>query len=278
MKTLIPSLSALIAVTALAVGPADSFVEYFESRNRMANYVLAPPPPDPNPSSHAPHFSIRLPDPSGYVRCQFCEGRKEVVLEEPNYGQLDGRIGGAKKKKLRCPLCNGAGGWKAFSDPIWRANEITRAFAEYCARHQSRGELMEGNAFVPRELSLTADKKSLKRVAQAFGKPCKKCNWSGILPCKKCNGHAVVKCTSKDCKNGWVVTKTTITNSHSGGGIRGGHGAFHSVGSHSRRTTKRETVTVTTCPECGGAALLRCPECGGERATICNKCSGLGTY
>ena len=260
----------LLSSAAVAAVSADEFADYFEVRNRMANFVLAAPSPGEEGA-----LDLRLPDATAHMRCPFCEGRRECVLEEPNYGQLDGRIGGAKKKKLRCPLCKGAGGWKAFEDPARRSADIARGLAEFSASHQSKGDLAEGGAFIPRDFA-DADRKTLRRVQEAFGKPCSQCKWSGIVQCRKCGGKGVVRCGAKDCKGGWLVTKTTTTQSHSGGGIRGGNSSFHSVGSRSHRTTKRETVTVVLCPDCGGAALRRCEECDGERAKICPRCSGTG--
>ena len=113
-----------------------------------------------------------------------------------------------------------------------------------------------GEAFVPRAMYDEIDKAQRKLVEEAFGHPCKKCNWTGLEPCKKCKGTGTIDCTQKsDCKGGWQVV----------------------YGGDSRRSTRKDAkVTVSICPVCGGANALVCPECEGRRALPCSKCNGLG--
>ena len=262
---------------------AVSFLPFFEARNQVANFVLEPP---------AEEKAVRpvLPTLTVTQACQGCDGKSVLVLEEPDYGQAKGRIGSAKKTKKKCPLCNGKGKIQAFLNPSELAMLVASDRAAFAAEHQGRGEIAVGEAFVPNAKYAELGKDRLKLVENAFGHPCKKCNWTGIEACKKCKGSGVVKCGNSDCKSGWAVVKTTTESSVTKSGcgmkatnIRTGCGGRNpritgSSGGRTRRTTRKETsINVSLCPECGGAKLLVCPDCGGRRAHPCSKCGGLGT-
>ena len=255
---------------------AISFLPFFEARNQVANFVITPPPEGTSVKPELPNLVVR-------DTCPGCEGKGELVLEEPDYGQAKGRLGPARKVRKKCPLCDGKGKVQAFMDPAALALQVAADRAAFAAEHQGRGEIAVGEAFVPNGKHGELDKERLKLVENAFGHPCKKCNWTGIEACKKCSGKGLVRCSSSDCKGGWQVVKTTtessVTKSGSSlGGLGGSRssGGFRSSGG-SRRTSRKETkVNVSPCPICGGARFTVCPDCGGRRAHPCPKCNGLG--
>lgn len=264
-------------MTALPLILALSFLPYFEGRNQVANFVLNPPPEGAEP------VKSDKPDLITVSQCPACEGKGEIVLEEPNYGQADGRLGKAKKTKKKCPVCKGVGKTEAYVDPADLTVQVARDREKFASDHQGRGEIAVGQAFVPNaaydEANSDKDKKKkLKLVEEAYGKPCTKCHWTGVEACKKCDGRGLIECPEDDCKGGFLVSKITTEKSysHSGGGTGyGGRGGFRSGGS--RRTTKKETkVNVQICPTCGGAKMTVCPECGGRKARPCKSCNGLG--
>jgi len=260
-------------MNCLAVLVAVSFLQFFEARNQVANFVVSPPPEGTSVKPELPNLVVRDP-------CPGCEGKGELVLEEPDYGQASGRIGVARKVRRQCPLCSGKGKIQSFMNPAELALQVATDRAAFAAEHQGRGEIAVGEAFVPNAVYSTLDKDRLKLVENAYGQPCRKCTWTGIEACRKCSGNGLVKCTNPDCKGGWSVVKTTTesTVTKSGGSSSGlrSNGGFRSSGG-SRRTSRKETkVTVTPCPVCGGARFVVCPECGGRRAHPCSKCNGLG--
>ena len=259
-----------IALAVLAV----SFLPFFEARNQVANFVIAPPP---DGTSVKP----ALPNLTATETCPGCGGKGELVLEEPDYGQAKGRIGPAKKIRRQCPLCGGGGKIQAFMNPSSLALQVASDRAAFAAEHQGRGEIAVGEAFVPNEKYDSLGKEKLKLVEAAFGHPCRKCNWTGLEACRKCGGDGLVKCSNSDCKGGWAVVKTTTESSvrKSGGsssGVFSNNGGLRSRSS-SRSTVRKETkINVSPCPVCGGAKQTACPDCGGRRAHPCPKCNGLG--
>ena len=90
-------------------------------------------------------------------------------------------------------------------NPSELALQVAADRAAFAAEHQGRGEIAVGDAFVPNAKHAELGKDRLKLVEEAFGHPCKKCNWTGLEPCKKCSGNGLVKCTNSDCKGGWAV-------------------------------------------------------------------------
>ena len=237
-------------MNVLAAILAVSFLQFFEARNQVANFVITPPPDGASVSPEIPDLMVK-------ENCPHCGGKGELVLEEPDYGQFKGRIGKARKThKLPCKICDGKGKIKAFADQKDLMHQVAADYAAFAARHQSAGDMAIGEAFVPRAKYDEIDKAQRKLVDEAFGHPCKKCNWTGIEACKKCTGKGTIECTQKaDCKRGWQVV-------NNGG---------------SRRTTRKDAnVSVSPCPVCGGANALICPECDGRRAQPCSKCNGLG--
>ena len=252
-----------------AVLAALSFLQYFNDKNTAANYVITPPKAGESVKAEKPDLVVR-------DKCPGCEGAGRLVLEEPNFGQANGRIGGAAKKKKECPICRGSGRIEAFCNPADLKLIVAQDRDEYQAEHQGKGDIQVGEAFVPNGKFKTLDDKTRKLVEEAFGHPCPACNWTGIEACKKCRGTGTVKCPSSDCKGGWQVVQTTVehTKVKSGGNsIRSG--GFRSGGT--RRTSTKETkVNVSVCPHCGGAKAILCPDCNGRRAHPCKKCNGLG--
>lgn len=252
---------------------AISFLPFFEVRNQVANFVITPPPEGTSVKPELPSLVVR-------DTCPGCEGKGELVLEEPDYGQAKGRLGPARKVRKKCPLCDGKGKVQAFMDPAALALQVAADRAAFAAEHQGRGEIAVGEAFVPNGKYGELGKEQLKLVENAFGHPCKKCNWTGIEACKKCGGKGLVRCSNSDCKGGWQVVKTTtessVTRSGSSSSGMRSSGGFRSSGG-SRRTSRKETkVNVSPCPICGGARFTVCPDCGGRRAHPCPKCNGLG--
>ena len=253
---------------------AVSFLPFFEARNQVANFVIDPPPEGKSVKPALPNLTVT-------ETCPGCDGKGELVLEEPDYGQAKGRLGPAKKTRKKCPLCGGRGKMQAFMNPSSLALQVASDRAAFAAEHQGRGEIAVGEAFVPNEKYNSLDKERLKLVEAAFGHPCKKCNWTGLEPCRKCSGSGLVKCSNSDCKGGWAVVKTTTESSvrksgSSSNGIRSNNGGLRSR-SGSRSTVRKETkINVSPCPVCGGAKQLSCPDCGGRRAHPCPKCNGLG--
>lgn len=253
---------------------AVSFLPFFEARNQVANFVIDPPQEGTSVKPVLPNLTVT-------ETCPGCDGKGELVLEEPDYGQAKGRLGPAKKTKKQCPLCNGKGKMQAYINPSELAMQVAADRATFAAEHQGRGEIAVGDAFVPNAKYGELDKERLKLVEAAFGHPCKKCNWTGLEPCKKCGGSGLVRCTNSDCKGGWAVVKTTTESSvrksgnRPSGGIRS-NGGFRSS-SGSRSTVRKETkINVSPCPVCGGAKQTVCPDCNGRRAHPCSKCKGLG--
>lgn len=260
-------------MTALPLLVAISFLPYFEARNAVANLILEPPP------EGAPAIKAELPGLTVHADCPACDGAGELVLQEPDFGQSKGRLGNAKKVRRKCPLCDGRGKRDAFTDPAALELQVARDYGTFTTEHQGRGEIAAGAAFVPSGIYEKSDRKRLKLVEEAFGKPCAKCRWTGIETCRKCSGRGVTECPEKDCRGGFLVTQTTTekTYTKSGGSIfgNGRNGGRRSSGN--RRTTKKETkVTVQICPTCEGAKFLVCPECGGRKAKPCKSCGGLG--
>lgn len=255
------------AMLALAV----SFLQFFEARNTIANYVYAPPPEGAEP------VKCERPQLVKAQTCPACEGNGFLVLQEPNFGQANGRIGAARKTKAKCPVCKGAGKFESYVSPTELTAQVARDREQFASAHQGKGDIAVGQAFVPNAAysQLEKDRRRLKLVEEAYGKPCPKCRWTGIEQCRKCHGEGVLKCDEPDCKGGWLVTKTTTERSHtsSGSSMRGS--GMHSSGSR-RSSTKQTTVNVQVCPKCGGAKMLVCPECGGMKAKPCKSCSGLG--
>ena len=163
--------------------------------------------------------------------------------------------------------------------PADLAVQVARDREQFRANHQGRGDIAVGEAFVPNQAYTALDKKQLKLVEEAYGRPCAKCSWTGLEPCRKCKGQGLVPCTEADCKGGFLVSKTTTERTRTNsGGISSGSCSRGMRSSGSRRSSFKETkVTVLECPTCGGAKMLLCPECGGRRAHPCKGCSGLGT-
>ncbi len=255
----------------LAAILAVSFLQFFEARNQVANFVIDPPPEGSSVTPELPNLVV-------IDKCPGCDGKGKLVLEEPDYGQSKGRLGPGKKVRKKCPLCKGKGKIKAFMNPSELALQLAEDRAAFAAEHQGRGEIAVGEAFIPNGKYDGLSKERLKLVENAFGHPCKKCNWTGIEACRKCKGKGLIPCTNSDYKGGWQVVKTTTESSYSksGGSSRSCCGGFRSSGG-SRRATRRETkINVSVCPTCGGTKFLICPECGGRRAHPCKKCNGLG--
>ena len=63
---------------------ALSFLPYFEARNQIANFVIKPPPDGVTVKSEKPDLVVR-------GKCPACEGRGELVLEAPDFGQAKER-------------------------------------------------------------------------------------------------------------------------------------------------------------------------------------------
>ncbi len=254
---------------------AVSFLPFFEAKNEAAGNIA-----DPAGVRTRTAEAVR-PDLTAREKCPACAGKGRIKLIEPELGQYNGRIGARARKTAECPLCRGAGRLAAFTDPDALALQVAKDRETFEATHLSRGEIPVGEAFLPREtydrLATDKDKEILKLVKEAYGEPCAKCNWTGIEPCRKCGGKGVVKCTGSDCKNGWTVTKTSTscTKSRSGGNSLSLSGSRRQSGG-SRVSRKEERISVSVCPDCGGAALVKCGECGGRRAIPCRKCNGTG--
>lgn len=259
-----------IALAMLAV----SFLPFFEARNQVANFVIEPPPEGTSVKPVLPNLTVT-------ETCPGCDGDGELVLEEPDYGQSKGRLGPAKKARLKCQLCKGRGKLRAFMKPSALAMQVAADRAAFAAEHQGRGEIAVGEAFVPNGKYDSIGKERRRLVEEAFGHPCRKCAWTGIEACRKCSGNGIVKCSNSDCKGGWAVVKTTTESSvrksgSSSNGIRHNGGGFRSR-TGSRSTVRKETkINVSPCPVCGGAKWTVCPECDGLRAHPCSKCDGLG--
>ena len=255
----------------LPILAALTFLPYFEARNQVANFVLTPP------AEGAEEVRPVKPELEVKAVCPACEGKGELILVEPDFGQRTGRLGAPKKTKVQCALCKGRGRFQSFADPADLTVQVAKDREAFAANHQGKGEIAVGQAFVPNaDFNDEANKKKLKLVEEAFGKPCPKCEWTGITACRKCHGHGYLECPEDDCKGGFLVSKVTTEKSYSRSGGSGGYNRG-SLSGGSRKTTKKETkVTVQVCPTCGGAKMIVCPECNGRKATPCKSCSGLG--
>lgn len=253
---------------------AISFLPFFEARNQAANFIIHPP-------EEGVTVKPEKPDLTGFTICPACEGKKSLLLEEPDFGQNGGRLGGAKKTKKTCPLCDGQGKFPSFMDPADVTIQIAQDHEKFVAEHRGKGEISVGEAFVPNEDFDNLGKDKKKLVEEAFGKACAKCHWSGIEACKKCSGKGYLPCTEDDCKGGFLVTKTTTEKTRrSSGGMNNNSynrnsGFRNSSGSRSR-TVKETKTTVLLCPTCKGGKFILCPECNGRKAQPCKKCKGLG--
>ena len=127
-----------ISIAIIAV----SFLPFFEARNQVANFVFDPPPEGKTVKPTLPNLTVT-------ETCPGCDGKGELVLEEPDYGQAKGRLGPAKKTRKQCPLCNGKGKRQAFMNPSELALQVSADRAAFAAEHQGRGEIAVGDAFVP---------------------------------------------------------------------------------------------------------------------------------
>lgn len=87
--------------------------------------------------------------------------------------------------------------------------------------------------------------------------PCTSCGWTGVERCRKCIGTGTARCKAPGCKNGWIITKRSTTNSR------------HATSAHMK-------TSVTPCTECKGLGKVKCAECEGLRARTCRRCNGLG--
>lgn len=251
---------------------AISFLPFFESRNEIALYIINPPT---NTSSSA---KIERPELITIDKCPGCDGAGKLKLEEPDFGQNKGRIGGKGRRiNKECPLCRGGGKIKSFINPANVAMQLSNDYNTFSSRHQSKGDIAVGNAYIPHDAYEKLDKKKLKLIENAYGNPCKTCKWTGIEACKKCDGEGIVKCTESDCKDGWTVTeKTSSYTRTSSGGSFGGYGN-RSRSSGNRRVSVKETkIVVNVCTTCGGTDFVRCPACMGMRAHPCKRCGGTG--
>ncbi len=258
---------AALAATDVRPDLCDEWVRYFEARNAVANMMLAPPDALAT-ASRTPGEQLMHPDGTTWMFCPVCDGKGAVISEPPDYGQWEGRMNRGKKERVRCPLCNGRKSWRAYFPPDELEATASLARQRFAAAHQSAGDVGVGNAFVPRTTHDAAERKLLKLAEKAYGKPCSRCDWTGVEECKACKGAGTVKCPNKECESGWIVTRTAVAGSHGRS-----HGASHGGRRHSSR---RETVTVTQCQTCGAAARLICPECNGMRGAVCSKCRGSG--
>lgn len=265
-------------MTSSALLLAISFLQFFEAKNTVVNYLVNPAPEGAKPVvSERPSFEVR-------ETCPACEGKGEVMLTEQNFGQANGRLGAAQKKRVKCAVCKGQKKIETFMPPAELTLQIARDREKFVSDHQGRGEVPVGQAFIPQEdyESIKSDRRKLKLIEEAYGRPCPACHWTGIEACKKCDGRGVRSCPNGDCKGGWAVVKTTtsFTRSKSGSsGLSTGYsrGGFSGSGGSRRVSRKEEKINVNVCPECGGAAMIICPECQGRRAKPCRKCNGLGT-
>ena len=127
-----------LSIAILAV----SFLPFFEARNQVANFVFNPPPEGKTVKPVLPNLTVT-------EKCPGCDGKGEIVLEEPDYGQAKGRLGAAKKTRKQCPLCNGKGKIQSFMNPSELALQVASDRAAFAAEHQGRGEIAVGDAFVP---------------------------------------------------------------------------------------------------------------------------------
>ena len=271
---------------------ADAFSKYFEERNAAAFAMLAPP--------GAPRHSVTptLPCEMTFIACPACGGSGEQFsVREPEKGQSKGRMGGPKKHRFDCPLCGGTlspqnlgrmlrsesklDRSKAYLSRVWQAyipsaklgESVTFGYNDFVRRHRAAGDVQVGLGFVPAHVHNAAGRKELKLFEDVFGKPCKKCNWTGIEECKKCRGSGFLPCRNKDCEDGWV-TKKEVERIRNYKSHNKGWSAFNSQRNHNTET--REHITVSRCPDCGGGKFILCNECGGLGARTCSKCSGLG--
>ena len=62
----------------LTVILAVSFLPFFEARNQVANFVVTPPPEGTSVKPELPDLVVR-------EKCPACEGKGELVLEDPLY-------------------------------------------------------------------------------------------------------------------------------------------------------------------------------------------------
>lgn len=274
--------------------PADpsAFARYFEERNAAANAVLAPP--------GAPRYSgtPALPCEMTFIECPFCQGAGgPISVREPEKGQNKGRMGKAKMHRFDCPLCGGTLSPRnlsrmmqskslqdrslAFTARVWQSyipsaklgECVTLGYRDFEHRHRAAGDVQVGFGFVPGHVAKGAGRKELKLFEEVFGKPCQKCNWTGVVECKKCKGAGFLPCRNKDCEDGWVTKKEVerIRN------YKSRHRGWSSVNSQRNQNTEtREHISVSLCPDCKGGKFIVCGECDGLGATTCPKCRGLG--
>ena len=252
---------------------AISFLDFFEARNQIANFILTPPTNGAVVQAEKPDLFVR-------ETCPGCNGEGQIIMKEPDFGQAKGRMGISRKTKKECPLCHGKKRIDGFVNPNELALKVSEDLTTFTTRHQGKGEIAVGGAFIPHDRYDGLDRERRKLIEESFGHPCKKCNWTGLEACRKCNGRGILACPDDDCKGGWAVVTTTTEKTvvKSGGNSNGSNfGGGYRSHSGSRRTSIKETkVNVSPCPTCGGAKFIPCPECGGRRATPCKKCNGLG--
>ena len=250
---------------------AVSFLQFFEDRNTVANYLVTHPDDGVEVKCEKPNLFMTF-------QCQACNGTGSIQLEEQDFGQMNAtRLGRMKKIKQKCSVCSGKKRIEAFINPVELAMQVAADREKFEAAHQKNGEIPVGMAFIPSAKHENLDKKKLKLIAKVYGEPCRTCHWTGIEPCKKCDGHGIVECPNDDCRGGWAVTKVqTSYSKRSSGGMNNSGRGYNS--SSTRKVSRKETkVNVTICHDCEGAAKVRCKECNARRAKPCRKCNGLGT-
>lgn len=232
----------------LLLAAALTFADYFEARNALACRTVE--------TNSVQKEAFCLPEKPNVLRrlpCPFCDGARKVTLTEPDYGQNDGRIGEKKPKthKITCPVCAGKGRLASYGALDELYAEIRQAREDFEARHLAKGDRAVGEAYVPREEAGKLSRKDQRRLADAYGKPCSRCHWSGIVACRACKGKGLVKCPNKDCENGRIIDEV--------------------------RTSGRVRKTnVAPCPTCKGIQAVRCAKCRGTRGQICTACQGAG--
>ena len=111
---------------------AVSFLPFFEAKNTAAGFLVTPPPEGTTVTCERPSFMTR-------ETCPACEGKGELILQEKNFGQADGRLGAGLKKRVKCAVCKGKRKLDTFLKPADLTLQVARDREKFVSDHQGRG-------------------------------------------------------------------------------------------------------------------------------------------
>ncbi len=176
-------------MTASAFLLAVSFLPFFEAKNASLQQFWG------GEASLSP--AVR-PELTERVKCPICAGKGIILTEEKTPKKNPRRLGENIRKRVPCEACGGKKWVEAYVQGL--TFSVARDREQFAAAHLAQGDVPVGQAFVPQEAyaRIKNDRKILKLIENAYGKPCSTCFWTGIESCKKCDGTGVVPGEEED--------------------------------------------------------------------------------